>query len=119
MANEGRCQICSTHRRSLSSQVAQHSKRTCEVLLKSHANDRYLHSPELRVKLSLEERCKRNMQKKISRLQDILKAVTDKTGVLLDEADHNDFKELLIKQSGDIVKNYHKDSLSICLGSNS
>jgi len=50
------------------------------------------------------------MQKKISRLQDKLKAVTDKTGVLLDEADHNDFKELLIKQSGDIMKNYHKDS---------
>ena len=42
-----RCEIYAAHRRSLSSQVAQHSKRTCEVSLESHTNNRYLHSPEL------------------------------------------------------------------------
>ena len=32
---------------------------------------------------------------KISRLRDKLKALSDQRGVLLDDADHDDFKELL------------------------
>ena len=96
------CEICAAHRRSLSSQVAQHSKRTREVSLESHTNNRYLRSPELRIKLSLHQKCRRNMQKRIIRLKDKLQVAANQKGVLLDEADHNDFKELLISESGKI-----------------
>ena len=105
-----RCGICATHRHSLSSQVVQHSKRTHEVSLESHANNRYLRSPELRIKLSLHQKCRRNMQKRMIRLKNKLQVAANQRGVLLDDADHNDFKELLISESGKISKQYLKNS---------
>ena len=50
------------------------------------------------------------MQKRIIRLKDKLQVAANQKGVLLDEADYNDFKELLISESGKISKQYVKDS---------
>ena len=111
-----RCGICATHRHSLSSQVVQHSKRTHEVSLESHANNHYLRSPELRIKLSLHQKCRRNMQKRMIRLKNKLQVAANQRGVLLDDADHNDFKELLISESGKISKQYLKNSFEYLFG---
>ena len=46
------------------------------------------------------------MQKRMICLKNKLQVATNQRGVLLDDADHNDFKELLISESGKISKQY-------------
>ena len=99
------CEIGVTHQRSLSSQTAQHSKR--EVSLEGHVTNHYLHSPELQIMLSLLQKCKRNM---IIHLKDKLQVAANQKGVLPDDADHNDFEELLISESVNIFRQYLKHS---------
>lgn len=107
---EGRCSICETHRRSLRSQVAQRCQRSIEVSLQSHVNNRYLQSPELRVKLSLYQKCRKNMQKKVNRLKLKLESMAEVSGVTLDENDHDDFKSLLLSESAKVLLKHDKDS---------
>ena len=81
-----------------------------KVSLESHTNNRYLRSPELRMKLTLLQQCRQNMQKKINRLKDKLQVTADDRGMLLDDVDHSDFKSLMLSESTKITKKYHKDS---------
>ena len=117
--NEGRCSICETHRRSLRSQVAQRCKRSIEVSLQSHINNRYLQSPELREKLSLYQKCRRNMQKKLTRLKLKLENMAEVSGVTPDENYHDDFKSLLLSESAKVLDKHDKDSFQYLFGSNS
>ena len=110
-----RCAVCTTYRHSLSSQVIQHSRRTIQVSLHSHTNNRYLRSPELRLKLTLPQKSRRNMQKKINHLKEKLQVAADEKGMLLNEADHDDFKKLLLPK---LQRSMKKILLSIYSGSN-
>ena len=108
-----RCAVCTTYRRSLSSQVIQHSRRTIEVSLHSHTNNRYLRSPELRIKLTLLQKNRRNMQKKINHLREKVQVEADEKGMLLDEVDHDDFKKLLLSESTKEYIDIYSDIYSI------
>ena len=50
------------------------------------------------------------MQKRINHLKNKLQVAANQKGVILDNADHNDFKELLISVSRKISKQYLKNS---------
>ena len=51
------------------------------------------------MKLTLLQRCRQNMQKKINRLKDKLQVTADDRGMLLDDVDHDDFKKLVLSES--------------------
>jgi len=68
------CSICKVYKRTLASKLVRRVKQPAlrDITLSGHINDRYLHSPELRVKVSLQQKCRRNMQKRIDRLKNKL-----------------------------------------------
>ena len=57
------------------------------------------------------------MQKMINHLKDKLQVTVDDRGMLLDDVNHSDFKNLMLSESTKITKKYHKDSFEYFSGS--
>ena len=53
----------------------------------------------------------------INHLKDKLQVTVDDRGMLLDDVNHSDFKNLMLSESTKITKKYHKDSFEYFSGS--
>ena len=62
------------------------------------------------MKLTFLQQCRQNMQKRVNCLKDKLQVTADHKGMLMDDVDHSDFKNLMLSESTEITKKYHKNS---------
>lgn len=108
------CSICKVYKRTLASKLARNNKQTkpLDVSLSSHVNNRYLHSPELRTKLALHQKCRRNMLKQINRLKEKLEMAAEDEGVILNEGDHEEMKGILNSEYSSIAKKHSPNSFA-------
>jgi len=104
------CSIYKVYKCTRASKLVHRVKQPAlqDITLSGHINDCYLQSPELRKsESSLQQKCRRNMQKRIDRLKNKLGQAVQSKGVVLNDSDH---KEILISEYLGIKKKYLPDS---------
>ena len=106
------CSICKVYKRTLASKLVHRNKQPAlrDITLSSHINNRHLHSPKLRVKVTLQQKCRRNMLKRIGLLKDKLSQAVQSEGVVLNDGDHEEMKSILNSEYSVIKKKYSPDS---------
>jgi len=90
-----------------------------KLSLSSRTNDRYFHSPELRVKVPLQEKCRRNMQKKYHALETSWKLYLIKEVFCLMMLIMMTLKSYCKQRPARLWKIITKICMNICFGSNS
>ena len=108
------CSICKVYKRTLASKLARKNKqlKPLDISLSSHVNNRYLHSPELQAKLVLHQKCRRNILKQINCLKEKLETSAEKEGIVLNERDHEEMKEILNSENCSVIKKHPPNSFA-------
>lgn len=80
------------------------------VTASSHANFRYLKTPEKERRLQSLLRENRVMQKKLSRMEEKIKEVIDKEAVEIDEATAGDLQTIMTEEESQVLSSYPEGS---------
>lgn len=107
-----RCCSCARLRSSLSIQ-AKRIRTPSRTEPSSHTNHRYLSRSELIVRLSQEHHQRQLALKRCQRLTARLEIISDRVGVRVDDATHNDLETIVTTESDNVLRSLPPDSLRV------
>ena len=108
----GKCCACRTYRTNLRSIYQRWKKRnaTPEIDLQSHCNERYLNTPQKKMKISKLRSRTHNLQKEISVLQKKIDELINMHGQQLDQDLHSDLHSIMVDNDKDVMKTFPEGS---------
>ena len=109
-----KCTPCKTYRPTLRTLYNRYSHRSSDSIsdASSHANIRYMNTPEKKDKIMKLKKKAQSAEKEVSKLQAKIKKLTQEQGESVDEALHGDLESIMKENNDEIAKAYPEGSFS-------
>lgn len=107
-----KCTACKTYRATLRTLYNRYLHRSSDKIsdVSSHVNIRYMNTPEKKAKISKLKKRAQSAERELSKLQAVVKQLSEKQGECVDDVLHGDLVSIMKENSNEIAKTYPEGS---------